>query len=191
MNKTLLFLAFTAGAAFAADYQIDSAHSQAGFTVRHMMVTNVRGAFSSVAGKVSFDSKNPAASMIDATIDVRTVDTRDPKRDEHLKGADFFDTGKFPSMTFKSTSVAKAGKALKVMGDLTIKGVTKPVVLMVTPTDEVKDPYGNMRMGASATTKINRKDFGVNWNKTLDAGGVAVSDEVEITIDVALTRKPA
>lgn len=176
----------------AANYDIDTAHSSAGFAVRHLAVSNVRGEFAKVTGVVEYDAKDPSKTRVEATIDAASVTTRDPKRDEHLKSADFFDVAQYPVITFKSTKVEKASQGLKVKGDLTLHGVTRPVVLDVQgPTPEVKDPWGNVRAGASATAKINRKDFGMSFNKTLDSGGLVVGDEVAITIDVELVKKAA
>lgn len=177
--------------ALAASWEIDSAHSSAQFSVRHMMVSNVKGEFGKVTGTVNVDEKDVTKSTVEATIDARTINTREPKRDEHLRGAEFFDTAKYPDITFKSTSVKKAGKdKLKVTGDLTMHGVTKPVVLdVVGPSKEVKDPWGNTKVGATATTKVNRKDFGLNWNKALETGGMVVGEEVAITLDLELNKK--
>ncbi len=174
----------------ATPWQIDPAHSSAQFAVRHMMVSTVRGEFGKVTGTVNLDDKDVAKSTIEATIDVTSIDTRQPKRDEHLKSPDFFDAAKYPTMTFKSTSIKKAGNdKYKVAGNLTIRGVTKPVTLDVYgPGREVKDMMGMMRKGAHATTTINRKDFGLNWNAALEAGGVAVSDEVKVELDVEMTK---
>jgi len=177
-------------AAFAAEYVIDSAHSGASFAVKHLMVATVRGSFSNVTGTVNYDEKDVTRSTVEATIDAKTIDTDEPKRDEHLRSPDFFDTEKFPTITFKSTKVEKAGEGLKVTGNLTLHGVTKPVVLDVEGmSQEVKDPWGNSKRGATATTKLNRKDFGLTWNKALEAGGVAVGDDVKITIDLELNKK--
>jgi polyisoprenoid-binding protein YceI len=185
-------LAAVALPALAADYSIDSAHSAAQFSVRHLMVSNVRGEFSKVTGKVVYDDAKPTATTVEASVDVATVNTREPKRDEHLKSPDFFDAAKYPSFTFKSTSVKKTAQGLDVSGQLTIHGVSKPVVLHVSGiTKEIKDPFGLLRRGATATTVINRKDFGMTWNKGLDGGGVVVGDEVSITLDIEVTRKPA
>jgi polyisoprenoid-binding protein YceI len=185
-------LAAVALPALAADYSIDSAHSAAQFSVRHLMVSNVRGEFSKVTGKVVYDDAKPTATAVEASVDVATVNTREPKRDEHLKSPDFFDAAKYPSFTFKSTSVKKTAQGLDVSGQLTIHGVSKPVVLHVSGiTKEIKDPFGLLRRGATATTVINRKDFGMTWNKGLDGGGVVVGDEVSITLDIEVTRKPA
>jgi polyisoprenoid-binding protein YceI len=176
--------------AFGAEYVIDSGHSSAQFSVKHLMVSNVRGEFAKVTGSVNYDEKNVGKSSVEATIDVTTINTREPKRDEHLRSPDFFDTEKYPTITFKSTKVEKAGKGLKVTGDLSLHGVTKPVVLAVEGLNqEVKDPWGNTKRGAVATTRINRKDFGLGWNKALEAGGVVVGDEVDITIDVELNKQ--
>jgi polyisoprenoid-binding protein YceI len=179
--------------AFAAEYVIDSAHSSAQFSVKHMMVSNVRGSFSNVTGTANLDEKDITKSTVEAVIDVTTLNTNEPKRDEHLRGTDFFDTAKYPTITFKSTKVQKAGKdKLKVSGDLTMHGVTKPVVLDVEGfTSEAKDPWGNTKRGGVATTKVNRKDFGLGWNKVLETGGVAVGEEVAITIDLELNKKQA
>ena len=187
---TVTFSAASASAQ-SATWTIDSSHSIAEFTVRHMMVSNVRGAFGKVTGTANWDGKNLATASVDVVIDAASIDTREPKRDAHLKSADFFDVEKFPTLTFKSTKVEATGAGrAKMTGELTIRGVTKIVVLAVTgPTPEVKDPGGSLRMGASATTAINRKDFGVLWNSSLDAGGVVVGDEVKITIEVELVKK--
>jgi polyisoprenoid-binding protein YceI len=176
--------------AFAAAYDIDGAHSTAEFSVKHMMVSNVKGNFNVKSGTVNIDDKDITKSTVEAVLDANTVNTAQPKRDEHLKSPDFFDTAKYPDITFKSTKVAKAGKdKLKVSGDLTMHGVTKPVVLDVTgPTPEVKGMMGPVR-GVEATTKINRKDFGLGWNKALEAGGVAVGEEIAITLNLELSPK--
>jgi polyisoprenoid-binding protein YceI len=174
-------------------YDIDPAHSGAHFSVRHMMISNVKGEFSKVAGTVTFDPDNPAASQVEATIDATSVHTRDEQRDGHLKSPDFFDVAKFPEIRFVSRSVESHGLGeFLVKGDLTIHGVTQGVTLRVEgPTAEMKDPWGNMRAGASATTKIHRKDFGLNFNVPLESGGVVVGDEVSITLEVELIRRAA
>jgi polyisoprenoid-binding protein YceI len=174
----------------AASYQIDPAHSLAGFTVRHMMVSNVSGAFSKLSGTVDFDPNHPSQSKVDVTIDAASVDTRSSGRDNDLRSVNFFDVATYPAITFKSTRVDKAGEGkYRVVGDLTMHGVTKEVVLDVDgPTPEVQVQRG-FHAGASATTKIDRKDFGITWNRALDSGGVVVSDEVRINIEVELVRK--
>lgn len=174
---------------FAEEYKIDSSHSKAAFTVKHLMVSNVRGEFSKVTGTIVYDEKNPTAIRIDATIDATTVNTSEPKRDEHLRSADFFDVAKYPTMTFKSKSARKTANGLAVTGDFTLHGVTRQIVLNVDNSGpEVKDPWGLLRRGATATVTINRADYGLTWNKAVETGGVVVSDEVKITIDVEGTR---
>jgi polyisoprenoid-binding protein YceI len=178
-----------AAAAYGAEYTIDSAHSAASFGVRHMMVSTVPGTFSKVAGKITYDPKNLAASKVEATVDVSTISTREPKRDAHLKSPDFFDAAKFPVISFRSTKWTQEGGKLKVAGELTIHGVTKPVVLDVEgPAAEVKGPAGGFMIGASASTKISRKDFGLTWNKLMETGGAVVGDEVTIRLDIEATR---
>ena len=169
---------------------IDASHSNVSFTVKHLMITNVRGEFQKLEGTVNYDPAKPEASTIEATIDVASINTRDEKRDGHLKSPDFLDADKFPTIVFKSKSVkAKAGE-LQVTGDLTIHGVTKEVVLEVEgPSAPTADPWGNQRVGATATTKIKREDFGMVWNAALEAGGVLVSSDVKITIDVSLIKQ--
>jgi polyisoprenoid-binding protein YceI len=185
----LLSLSFAAPAA-ASEWSIDSSHSAAGFVVRHMMVSNVRGEFGKTTGTVTLDDADLTKSSVSATIDATTINTREPKRDGHLKSPDFFDVAKYPTLTFKSTSAKKLGKDhLSVVGDLTMHGVTKPVTLDVTLTPEVKSPFGDTRRGATATTKINRKDFGLNWNKAIEAGGVLVGEDVAVVIDVELVKQ--
>ena len=177
-------------AAATSDWKIDPQHSSAQFSVRHMAISTVRGAFSKVTGTVVLDDKDIAKSAVDVTIDVTTVDTREPVRDNDLRSDKFFDVAHFPAMTFKSKKVEQVAPGkLKVTGDLTIRGTTKEVVLDVDgPTAPVKDPWGNQRVAVSATTKINRQDFGVKWNATLDNGGVVVGDDVNITIDAEMIK---
>ena len=172
-------------------YVIDPIHSTAGFKVRHLMVSNVRGEFSGVAGTVVFDAQEPANSKVEAAIDATTIQTRDSQRDQHLKSADFFDVEKFPKITFISKKVAPIGDGeWSVVGDLTLHGVTREVALDVEgPTPEVKDPWSNIKIGASATTKLDRRDFGLVFNVALDAGGVMVGDEVAIELELELARQ--
>jgi polyisoprenoid-binding protein YceI len=174
-------------------YQIDPAHSAAQFKVRHMMIANVKGEFTKVSGTVTYDPSDPSAAQIQATVDASSISTRDEQRDGHLKSADFFDVAKFPTITFQSKEVVPMGSdSFEAVGDLTIRGVTQPVALTVEEvTPEAKDPWDNMRRGATAKTKIRRKDFGLNWNVTLEAGGFLVGDDIEITIDVELIRQAA
>jgi polyisoprenoid-binding protein YceI len=175
----------------AVTYTIDPSHSTAGFKVRHLMVTNVRGEFSGVTGTVIFDPTNPANSKVEATIDATSVNTRDEQRDTHLKSADFFNVEQFPKITFVSKKVKPVdGVEYKVTGDLTLHGVTKEVTLDVEgPHPEVRDPWGNVRTGASATTKVNRRDFGLVWNVALETGGVLVGDDATIHLELELIRK--
>ena len=171
-------------------YQIDPAHTTAQFVARHMMITNVRGSFSSVQGKVVYDPADLGSSSVDVSIDVGTINTCEPQRDAHLKSADFFDAAKFPAITFKSKKIERSGSdELRVTGDLSIHGVTKEVALKVEgPTSEEKDPWGNLRIGASATTKIKRSDFGLTWNAALETGGVLIGDEVKIELEASLIK---
>jgi polyisoprenoid-binding protein YceI len=174
-------------------YEIDPAHSSAQFTVRHMMITNVRGGFKSVKGTVVIDSENPSASTVEAAIDVNSIATLDEQRDGHLKSADFLDAEKYPTITFKSTKVEADGSdESKVTGNLTIHGVTKEVVLKVEgPSAEGKDPWGNIRIGASASTKIKRSDFGLTWNAVLETGGIMVGDDLKLELDVQMIKAAA
>lgn len=174
-----------------ATYQIDSRHTGAHFKVRHMMIAWVSGEFSGVTGAVAFDPKNLDESRIEVTIDAATVSTREPQRDRHLKSADFLDVGSYPTITFQSTKIASAGeRSYKVDGELTIRGVTRGVTLQVDSlTPEIRDPDGFLRRGAHASTRIERRDFGLTWNAVLESGGFVVGDEVEILVDVELVRQ--
>lgn len=180
------------GLVLAATWELDPAHTGVHFKVRHLMVSSVRGDFEKVSGKIVYDETDVTKSTADIVIDAASVNSRVAKRDADLRSSNFLDVARHPTITFKSKRVEKTGDGtLKVTGDLTIRGVTKPVVLDVEgPTPAVKDPGGNLRVGGLATTKIKRKDFGLTWNKPLEAGGVLVGDEVDITIDVEIYRKP-
>ena len=171
-------------------WNIDPAHSVAEFKVKHMMISNVKGSFPKVSGVLTFDETDLSKSSVEASIDVSSIHTRDEQRDGHLKSPDFFDVEKYPTMTFKSTKVTSTGAGEgTVEGDLTIRDVTKKVVFAVEgPTEPGKDPWGNTRIGVSATTKISRKDFGLVWNAALETGGVLVGDEVTITLDVQFIK---
>jgi len=171
-------------------YKIDPAHSSVQFVVRHMMITNVRGGFSSVNGTVEYNPANTADARVDATIDVATISTLDAQRDTHLKSPDFLDAAQFPTITFKSKKVVSSGDGeAKITGDLTIHGVTREVVLNVEgPTPEGKDPFGNTRVGASASTKIKRSEYGLTWNAALEAGGVLVGDDLKIELEISAIR---
>lgn len=183
-------LSVPAGAATTA-WKIDPQHTSAQFAVKHLMISTVRGEFHGVTGMINWDDQDITKSTVDVTIDATSVDTREPQRNAHLKSPDFFDVAQFPTITFKSKKVeqAAAGK-LKVRGDLTIRGVTKEVVLDVDgPSAPIKDPWGNPRTAINATTKINRQDYGVKWNANMDGGGVVVGDDVNITIDLEMVKQ--
>jgi polyisoprenoid-binding protein YceI len=180
-----------ATAASPVTYDIDPSHSSATFKIRHLMVSNVRGELGSLAGHVVLDQVDITRSSVEATIDARTINTRDEKRDAHLRSPDFFDAETYPVIAFRSTRV-QAGKNghLQVTGDLTMRGITNPVTLDLEPlSQEVRDPWGNTKRGATATTRLNRKDWKVSWNAALDGGGVVVGDEVSVTLEIELGRR--
>ena len=179
----------TVTTAMRTQWTLDTTHSNVEFSVRHLMIATVKGRFADVQGTVVIDESDPTASEIDVTIPAASIDTRVAQRDEHLRSADFFDVEKFPVLTFKSRRVAVKDDALEVTGDLTIRGVTRPVVLDVTSHGRQLDPWGGQRAGFEAKGKIRRSDFGLTWNQALEAGGVAVGDEVKITIDVELVKQ--
>ena len=182
--------ATTATATAVSTWNIDPAHSSAEFKVRHMMISNVKGTFKGLSGVLELDESEPSRSRIQATVPITTVSTGDDQRDGHLKSADFFDADKFPAMTFQSTGVRRTGAAeYAVIGDLTLHGVTRQASFAVEEISEQnKDPWGNVRIGLTATARINRKDFGLAWNATLETGGVLVGEEVAITLDVQFIR---
>ncbi len=167
-------------------WKIDPAHSSAEFKIKHMMISNVKGSFNGLSGILTENTTDASLSSVDAAIDIATISTGDAQRDGHLKSADFFEAEKYPQMTFKSTKVEKKGEGdYSVTGDLTLHGVTKPVTFAVEgPSAPGKDPWGNTRIGLSATAKINRKDFGLSWNAALETGGILVGEDVQITLDV-------
>jgi polyisoprenoid-binding protein YceI len=185
------FMSSAPTAAPAVTYTIDPAHSGAGFKIRHLMIAFIRGGFSGVTGEVIFDEANPANSKINASINATTLHTHDEKRDAHVKGADFLDTATYPTITFVSKQVIPDGKnQWKVVGDLTLRGVTKEATLQVDSAGvESKDPWGNLRTGAEATTTIKRSDFGLKFNAPLETGGVMLSDEVHVHLDIELIKK--
>ena len=171
-------------------WTIDPAHSSVEFSVRHLMITTVKGRFTEFQGTVVLDEEHPASSSAEITVRVASIDTREPQRDAHLRSADFFDAEKFPTLTFRSTSVRDwQDEGFTLVGDLTIHGVTREVALDVTSEGRTKDPWGGERTGFTATTKIKRSDFGLTWNQLLETGGLAVSDEVKISLDVQLVLK--
>jgi polyisoprenoid-binding protein YceI len=175
--------------ALAADWNIDPAHTQTSFAVKHLVVSTVRGEFGKTTGTVHLDDADLTRSSVEATIDAATISTRNPDRDAHLRSPDFFDVARYPTVAFRSTKVEKAAAgALEVTGDLTLRGVTRPVTLDVTISPEVKGMGGETRRAFSATTRINRQDYGLRWSKAVEAGPV-VGDEVTITIDVEAVRE--
>jgi polyisoprenoid-binding protein YceI len=194
MRRFVCLLAFVSGLlapalGHAATWEVDPTHSSVAFAVRHMMISTVRGRFGSFTATAVGDPASPETAKIEASIDVASIDTDNEKRDTHLKSPDFFDAAQFSKMTFKSKKIEGAGAGkYKVTGDLTLHGVTKEVVLEVEgPTKPVT--MGNTKAGAHATAKINRKDFGITWNKAMDGGGVVVGDDVDVTIDVEAIQK--
>jgi len=202
MNRHLSRIAVLAGLAMAlslpagaanSTWQIDPQHSSAQFAVRHLGLSTVRGPFSKLSGTMLLDDQDVTKPSVEVTIDVNTVDTREPDRDKDLRSERFFDVAHFSTMTFKSKKVEQVAPGkLRVTGDLTIRGTTKEVMLDVDgPTAPAKDPWGNQRVAVTATTKVNRQDYGVKWNAKLDNGGVVVGDDVNITIDAELIQKAA
>jgi len=171
-------------------WNIDPVHTTAEFKIRHMMITNVKGHFKPVNGVITIDEGDISKSHVEASIDAASINTREADRDAHLRSAEFLDVEKFPTLTFSSTRVTRTGQEdLEVEGDLTIHGVTRPVTFLVEgPTAPGKDPWGSVRIGLSATTKINRKDFGLTWNAALETGGILVGDEVTISLDVQAVK---
>lgn len=170
-------------------WNIDPVHSTAQFKVKHMMISNVKGEFTAVTGKLDINGEDITKSHVEASIDAATINTRDAQRDAHLKSGDFLDVDKFPALSFKSTRIARKDDELEVAGDLTIHGVTRNVVFEVEgPSMPTKDPWGNLRVGLSATTRINRKDFGLTWNAALETGGILVGDDVTLTLDVEFIK---
>lgn len=192
IRSALLLTAALATSALAAPWEIDTSHASAGFSVKHFGVSNVNGTLGPVTGMVELDDADPSKGKIEATIDVKAIDTKWAKRDEHLRSADFFEVDKFPSMTFKSTKIQKISKTkLKVTGDLTIHGVTKSVTLDAEVSPEIKNPFsGNPTRAVTASAQINRQDFGLKWQAPAEAVKV-VGDEVKIAIELELVQKPA
>jgi polyisoprenoid-binding protein YceI len=181
---TAALLLTLSAAAQAATFKIDTAHSAVTFKVRHMMISTVRGSFGDFAGTFTYVKGQPAEWHVAAEIQTASVNTNDEKRDDHLRNPDFFDVEKYPTMTFKSTRVEKAGDGYKLHGDLTMLETTRPVVLDLEITGETTDPWGNPRVGFSASGKVDRKDWGMTWSRALDTGGVMVGDEITIELDI-------
>ncbi|MCP4805881.1 MAG: YceI family protein [Proteobacteria bacterium] len=178
----------------AAAYAIDASHSQVGFSVTHMTISTVRGEFGEVSGTIEFDPEDIAATKVEAKVGLGSVDTNNVKRDDHLKGADFFDADKFTEATFTNSKVDNIAKdgSFDVIGSLDLHGVQKEITFHFAPvTGEITDPWGNTKRGGSASTVINRQDFGISWNSTMDAGGLAVGDEVTIQVDLELVKAKA
>ena len=187
--STILEGTVTNPSATAAAWQIDPAHTDVGFSVRHLMISTVRGRFASVRGTIVLDEAEPGRSSVDVEIDAASIDTRQEQRDAHLRSADFFDVENHPLLTFRSRSVEQAAEGrLRVTGDLTIRGTTREVVLDVTDEGRGIDPWGGQRAAFSAITTIDRRDFGLTWNQGLETGGVLVSNEVRISLDVQAAR---
>lgn len=173
----------------ATTWQVDPVHSHVEFAVRHLMISSVKGRFAEVSGTLTGDEADPEHASIELTIGAASVDTREPQRDTHLRSADFFETGTYPAIRFRSRRVATTGRGtFRVDGDLTIRDVTRAITVDVEPGGRATDPWGGERTGYSATATINRKDFGLNWNQLLDAGGVLVGDEVKISVELQLVR---
>lgn len=174
--------------ATASGWTIDPAHSSARFSIRHMMISNVNGSFGKVTGNVQYDGKNLPKANVEATIDVDSIDTNEPKRDAHLKTKDFFETDKYPTITFKSKKITPGKDGFKILGTLTMHGVSQDITLDAEPMGPIVNAHGKTRTGTSATTKINRKDFGISYNAALDNGGAMVGDDVKITLDVEMVK---
>ena len=196
MKRSIMILLFclalcAPSIAMAATYQLDADHSSIQFKIRHLTVSNVMGTFNKFKGTAAVEGEDLATLKVEVAIDAASVDTGHEKRDEHLRNADFLDVAKYPTITFVSKKVIKGdpGK-LKVIGDLTLHGVTREITVdLEGPTPEVKDPWGNFRRGATGTAKIDRRDFGITWNKALDTGGLVVGNEVGIQVDIEWVRK--
>ena len=192
MMKTLTLAALAAAlstGAYAASYDLDASHSTIGFGVKHMVVTTTKGQFTEYTGGFEYDAADPASLKAQATIKVASVDTGNGKRDDHLRGADFFDVATHPEITFVSKSAEKVGDEVVLTGDLTIKGVTKEIKLPLTVNGPITDPWGNVRVGLEGKTKIKRQDFGITWSKTMDGGGLVVADDVTLDIVVEGIQK--
>jgi polyisoprenoid-binding protein YceI len=175
--------------AYRGTWTIDASHTRVGFVARHAMVTKVRGSFEDVAGSLVIDAANPSASTAEVTIALASVSTGSADRDAHLRSPDFFDVENNTAMTFASTAVKQDGDEFVMVGDLTIKGVTRPVELRIEPTGVATDPFGNVRAGFEGEAELSRKDFGLTWNVALEAGGVLVSDKIKIQLDVSAVKQ--
>ena len=173
-----------AGSASAATYQVDAAHSQVGFAVQHLVISEVHGVFKEFSGTIEYDGSDPATLKVNGQVKVASIDTRVEKRDEHLRSKDFFDAAQFPEITFVSTGALKRGKQIMLLGQLTMHGVTKAVELPIKISGPIKDPWGKMRLGLKASGTLNRQDYGVKWSQKLDSGGLVVADEVGVELSI-------
>lgn len=179
----------TAPAGTRTVWKLDPAHTLVEFSAKHLMITTVKGRITGVEGDIYVDEKEPTKSSVEVTMDARTLDTRIDQRDQHLRSADFLDVEKFPEVKFRSTEIRGEGQNFKLTGDLTIRGVTRPITLDVTFEGRTKDPWGGERIGFSATGKIDRRDFGLTWNLLLESGGLTVSNDVKIQLEVEAVRQ--
>lgn len=194
-KKIILAAAFVASlslsqSASADMFTLDTSHSDVGFTITHMMISDVDGEFKNFSGEITWDESDPTKSVISGKIMTDSIDTDNEKRDAHLKGADFFDAAKNPEITFKTKTIEKKDAGYLAKGTLTMKGVTKDVDIPFTVTQKIKDPFGNTRMGLKGSIDLNRKDFGITWNKAMDAGGMVLGDVVKVSLNVEAILKP-
>lgn len=186
----IAYLLIFAGSAFSADkYAIDVDHTSIGFSIKHLMISTVKGKFNDFSGTILYDEKDITKSSVSISIKVESIDTDNKKRDDHLRSADFFDAAKFPEITFKSSKIQKKGKGWVAVGTLTIRGVSKEVTIPFEITGKAKDPWGMTRLGVDAHLKIDRRDFGVAWNKALEGGGLVVGNDVKIELNVEAIKK--
>lgn len=188
---TAALLAAMCSGVYAASYELDASHSSIGFGVKHMVVSTTKGQFTDYTGGFAFEAGVPSSLKASAVIKVASVDTGNADRDEHLRGADFFDAGKFPEITFESTGAESVGEEIVLTGQLTIKGVTKEIKIPLTVNGPIADPWGNVRVGFEGKAKINRKDYGLTWSKAMDNGGLVVGDDVILDIVIEGTQKKA
>ena len=189
LSAVLLLILMTASLSTAATFAIDPVHSSIGFKIKHMVISKVRGSFGQFEGIIEFDEVDPALGSVSATITMDSIDTGDQKRDEHLRDADFFNTAEFPTMTFSSKEITKDGDDWQLKGNLTLHGVTRPVALKLEYNGSVDDPWGNHRVGFAAEGKIDRRDYGISWNNTLDKGGLALGNDVTIQLEIEAIRQ--
>lgn len=189
MLSAALALLVVASASYSAEWELDKSHTEVGFTVTHMVITKVNGKFNDFSGEVNFDPENPEGSKIKGVVQVASVDTDNERRDEHLRGSDFFDAANHPELMFETTKVTKTDDGYLAVGDLTMRGVTKEVEIPFTVVGPINDPWGNTRVGIEGSTTIDRMDWNISWNNALDNGGVVVSDDVVIRLDAQLIKK--